>query len=164
MSRKLWEIGEQGPFPQNPAGDAAGEPAEEPAEESAQEPAEKPADWSDRLRGPEGERLGLLVPFEQPAHISAAALCLEGSGSSSSRGTPKRMPMLCNAGTFWAGTILKEEERQPACVRSSLHLLPFFNLLLNPDNCLGNVLCLKPHKHFGSQNKSVTDTFRHEFV
>ena len=105
MCRKLREAGEQGSFPKKPAGEPAGEPAE------------KPADWAERLRGPGGERLGLVVPFEQPAHIPATALCLEGSGGSSSRGPPKRMPVLCNALATWAGVILEGEElaNLPAC-------------------------------------------------
>ena len=65
----------RGPFSKNPAG----EPAEEPTKEHAWDPAEKSADWAERLRGPVGERLGLVVPFKQPAHILSSDLCLDGS-------------------------------------------------------------------------------------
>lgn len=114
MCSKLRANGDQGNFPSKTP---AGEPAEEPAEEAAEEATEKPADWAKQLRGPKGERLGLVVPFQQPAFITSKALCLEASGSSSSRGLLLQMPMLCDALATWAGVVLEEEDLAglPAC-------------------------------------------------
>ena len=85
-------------------------PAREPTEEPAEDPAEEPADWAKQLRGPKGERLGLVVPFQQPAFITSKALCLEASGSSSSRGLLLQMPTLCDSLATWAGVVLEEED------------------------------------------------------